>query len=128
MENKIQRAYIKAKAIYEITNDQINRLEADFLASRSRNEKHLYEIDDDSMFDRLNIEFSEVFKDEYAALVKARTDLKQAENDLIAYGLSIIPKKYADILRSSRNIKVRQKMIDLASRIDTGTVPKKYIA
>jgi hypothetical protein len=128
MMNTQQKAYIQAKAIHESANDRMDELEADFLASRGRDEKHIHAIDDDSAFDLLNTEFSEESKEEWAALVRAREDLKQAENDLIAYGLSIIPKKYAEILRSSRNIKVRQEMIELAFRLDIRTVPQKYIA
>jgi hypothetical protein len=126
--NRAQKAYIQAKAAYENTNDYLNQLEAAFLASRGRNEKHIHAIDDDLAFDRLNTEFAEASKDEYAAFDKARENLKQAENDLIAYGLSLIPKQYADMLRTSQNIKARQEMIDLAFRLDTRTVPKKRIA
>jgi hypothetical protein len=131
MMNTTQKAYIKAKAVYERANDRMNELEAAFLASCGRNEKHIYEIDEDPVFDRLNTEFSEVSKIEYAALDNARENLKQAGNDLIAYGLSIMPERYkkeADILRSSRDITVRQKIIDLALRLDTRTVPKRHIA
>jgi hypothetical protein len=129
--NVSQKAYIKAKAVYDCANDRMNQLETAFLASSGRDEKHIWAIDEDSVFDRLNTEFSEVSRDEYAALVKARGDLKQAENDLIAYVLSIMPgeyKKEADILRSCRDIKARQEMIDLALRLDTRTVPQKHIA
>jgi hypothetical protein len=125
--NAVQRAYVKAKTIYEITVDRVNRLEVTFLANRGRAEKHIWCIDDESVFDRLNNEFSEIFKDEETVLFKAQDDLRQAENALVAYGLSIIPgiyKKHADILRSVRDITVRQKIIDLILKLDTRTVPK----
>jgi hypothetical protein len=129
--NAVQKAYMKARAVREAAEDRMNRLEAGFLASRGRAEKHIWMIDDESVFDLLNAEFSESPKHEYEALIKAREDLKQAENALIAYGLSIMPEKYkkeAGILRSSRDITVRRKLIDLAFRLDTGTVPRKYTA
>jgi hypothetical protein len=125
--NAVQKAYIKAQAVYETLTDQMNQLEVVFMMNHSRAEKHIWAIDDESVFDRLNNEFSETFKDEETVLVKARTDLRRAENDLIAYGLSIIPKKYkseADTLRSSRDITVRQKMIELTMNLDKRTVPK----
>jgi hypothetical protein len=126
--NTAQKTYIQAKAVYENTNDHLNQLEAVFLASCGRNEKHIHAIDDDSVFDRLSIEFSEVVKDEYTALDNARKNLKLAENDLIAYGISIMPgryKKEADILRSSRDVTVRQEIIGLTLRLDTRTVPQR---
>jgi hypothetical protein len=126
--NAVQKAYIKAKAVYEMACNRMNQLEAAFLKNHGRTEKHIWAItDDDSVFDRLNNEFSESVKNEEAALVKAREDMRQVENNLIAFGLSIIPKRYkseADILRSSRDITVRQKMIDLTMNLDTRTVPK----
>jgi hypothetical protein len=125
MMNAVQRAYIKAKAVYEMAEGRVNRLEADFLASRGRTEDHIWAIIDDySVFDRLNIEFSEMYQSEEADLFKARDDLKRAEDALIDYGLSIIPKKYADKLRSSRDYKLRQELIDLPMRLDTRTVPQ----
>jgi hypothetical protein len=123
--NTVQRAYAKAKTLYEIAVDLMNRLEADFLANHGRSEKHVWCIlDDESVFNRLNNEFSETFEYEAAVLFKAQDDLRKAENALIAYGLSIIPKKYADILRSTQDITVRQEIIELAFKLDTRTVPK----
>jgi hypothetical protein len=131
MMNAVQKTYMKARAVREAAEDRMNRLEAAFLANRGRAEKHIWMIDDESVFDLLNAEFSKEPKYEYEALIKARDALKQAENDLIAYGLSIMPAKYkkeAEILRSSRDITVRRKLIDLAFRLDAGTVPRKYTA
>jgi hypothetical protein len=105
----------------------MNQLEAAFLVKHGRTEKHIWRIDDESVFDRMNNEFSETFKDEETVLVKAREDMRRSENNLIVFGLSMIPKKYkgeADTLRSSQDIKVRQKIIDLAMRLDTRTIPK----
>jgi hypothetical protein len=39
MQNRVQRAYIKAKAIWESAEDQVSQLEAAFLASHDRTEK-----------------------------------------------------------------------------------------
>jgi hypothetical protein len=131
MMNAVQREYVKAKDVYESANYQIDRLEAAFLASRGRVEKRIYAIDDDSAFEALNVEFAEASKTEWAALVEARENLKQAENDLIAYGISLMPGKYqkeADVLRSCRDVAVRQQMIDLALRLNTRTVPTRHIA
>jgi hypothetical protein len=123
--NTVQKAYIKAKVIYEMTDSRMNQLEVAFLVNHGRSEKHIWAItDDDSVFDRLNNEFSDTHKSEETVLVKARMDLRQAENDLIAYALSIIPSEDADILRSSKDITVRQKIVDLAISLDTRTVPK----
>jgi hypothetical protein len=125
MMNTIQRAYIKAKAFHEAAQVMVNRLETTFLADHGRSEKHIWGIiDDDTVFEQLNNEFSEIHKSEEAVLVKARMDLRQSEDALIAYGLSIVPKKYADILHSSKDIMVRQKIIDLIMTFDIRTVPK----
>jgi hypothetical protein len=83
--NAVQRAYVKAKMIYEITVGRVNRLEAAFLAKHGRTEEHIWCIlNDESVFDRLNAEFSKTFKDEETVLLKARDDLRQAENALVA--------------------------------------------
>jgi hypothetical protein len=127
MMNAVQKAYIKAKAVYETTEGRVNQVEAGFLKNHGRAEKHIWAIDDESVFDRLNNEFSETFKNEETALVKARMDLELVEDALITFGLSIIPSKYkkhADALRSSRDITVRQKIINLTMSLDTRTVPK----
>jgi hypothetical protein len=128
--NAVQRAYIKAKAVHEMAEDRVNELEAAFLASRGRTETNIWEIiDDESALDRLSNEFSEIYSREEADRFKARDDLKRAEDALIAWGLSLIPEKYkkeADILRSSRDYKLRQELIALPLSFDVKSIPRIF--
>jgi hypothetical protein len=63
-------------------------------------------------------------KANFDQILKARELLKQAENALIAYGLSIAPAREREILSRSAetNYTTRQKIIDLVFRLDTKTV------
>jgi hypothetical protein len=127
MMNAVQMKYLKAKASYMAAKEISDELEEAFMAANGRKEKHVWGIHDNyAEFERLCNEFCETYKDEDAVLVRAKIALEKAENDLIAYGLSIIPKEYADILRSSKDHKVRKEMISITIGVDVSTVPKIY--
>jgi hypothetical protein len=54
----------------------------------------------------------------------ARAAVKDAENALIEYGLSIAPVEIRETLRkeSRRILTIRERLIDLVMRLDTRTV------
>lgn len=86
----------------------------------------IYRIDDSEVFDRANREFSELpeVKALWQEILEAEELLKQAEEQLIIYGLSIAPAKEREILAKAAetNYTTRIKIIDLVMRLDVATV------
>lgn len=86
----------------------------------------IYCMEDDAAFEKANEECSALIvaaglEDELNA---ARDALKYAEDRLIAYGLSLAPAHVRATLETEvkRNSSVRQKVLDLAFRLDISTV------
>ena len=83
---------------------------------------------DDGLFRRLTDEFCAMdgvhgMQDD---INRAKAELAKAEDALIEYGLSIVPAGISQTLKGNlHKIKVREKLLDLAFRLDTRTVPRK---
>lgn len=129
--NKQQRAYALAKARVQALDEQNAENEKNFIIeSGYRNPdgsvpEKLYMIDDEEAFERLCNEFDKSGKNLFQEVKIAEKRLRQAEDELIDYALSIVPKSIAEVLdRNRRTWKVRKKLIDAAFRLDTKTVPK----
>lgn len=88
--------------------------------------KRIYCIDNDTVFEKANEECSTLIRaagleDELNA---ARAELKTAEDHLIMYGLSLAPTEIRATLEKGvkDHLAVRQKVLDLAFRLDTSTI------
>jgi phospholipid N-methyltransferase len=98
--------------------------EQDFIKNNRLSVKSLLEVEDDKEFDRLNEKFYLENTGIEDSVIQAREALKEKEDALIAYALSIIPVKIADQLRHGLHIIVfRQKVIDTIMQLDSRTVP-----
>lgn len=124
--NNQQRAYITAKAAMEAAENILIGREKSFLEHRGRKEDRLHEIEDETDFDSLLIEFYE--DPEIVAMeedLQAKRDtMRAAEDRLIVYALGIAPAGVRETLRNgaATQIKIRQKLLDLAMKLDTKTV------
>jgi len=130
--NTEQRTYMLAKAHLETLEGMQSGMEREYLAAQGiTNEdgetpQAIYCIDDGETFDRINQEFSELpeAKALWQEILEAEELLKQAEEQLIIYGLSIAPAKEREILAKAAetNYTTRIKIIDLVMRLDVATV------
>lgn len=133
--NKQQKAYLQAKAVLETLELQERELEYKYILDHNIiNEdgsipKQIFCIDNDEVFDKANQELAKITEQSglWQKILDAREILKQAENDLIEYGLSIIPTTHASeketLTRASKtDYTTRKKIIDLVFRLDTSTV------
>ena len=130
--NRIQRAYMLAKANLGALEDIEKEIERKYIADHNITNaggevpERIYCIDDESVFDKANSECSDMpeSKANFADILEARELLEQAENALIAYGLSIAPAREREILTRSAetNYTIRRKIIDLVLRLDASTV------
>lgn len=129
--NTQQRAYALARANAEAVAEQMREHEAQFIRDRGIKNpdgaipESLYMIEDEQTF----LDACEAYEHHpsnlYAEHNKAMELLRQAEDALIDYALSIVPAGVAATLRPVRDKpKYRKQMLDLAFRLNTRTVPK----
>lgn len=133
--NRQQKAYTLAKAIVELLKERQEAAEQRYIAEKGIvNEDGtipfvIYCIDDSEVFDKANLEFSELpeSKANWIELMQAEDSLKAAEERLIKFGLNIIPvemEAIKQILTKSykTNYTIRLQLIDLIFRLDAETV------
>lgn len=136
--NSAQRAYLLARAHLQALRNMAGEMEKAYIAAKGIRNKDgtipawICSIDDRMTFDQANEETSAeiegcgLWKD----ILEAEETLKTAEDDLIAYGLSLVPASTRAILE--RGVKesytVRMKVIDVVVRLDVSTVPGKGVA
>lgn len=130
--NAEQRAYMLAKAHLETLKGIQDDMEGKYIAEQGIKNLNgeiptrIYCIDDSEVFPRANHEFSELpeAKALWQEILEAEKLLKQAEEQLITYGLSIAPAKQREILAraAETNYTTRTKIIDLVMRLDVATV------
>lgn len=130
--NSQQARYITAQSLFNLIENTMKHEEEKFLNLKcvvnpdGSVPKRLYAIDNEELFDLYNNEFASLITesgllDEY---LHAKDELRQAENELIAYALSIIPKKISKNLSESARINcmVREKIIETVLKFDTETL------
>ena len=132
MMNNEQIAYMAAKALYETEAQTQKSLEKAWLKSiGAKNEDgttpdSLWAYDGpEEDFDRIYTAYENSISMQAAAMRVdlALKDLKQAEEKLVDFALSIAPANIRDVLQANRRKwKVRQKIIDLAFRLDASTL------
>lgn len=128
--NNQQKAYATARANFEAISELSNKNEAKFISELGIINQNgsipdrLFKIDDIDVFDSVCESFylsPLCLDDEYKA---AEKELRQAEDLLIEYALSLVPPNIAGVLRElSNSIQTRQQLIDLTFRLDSSTVP-----
>ena len=132
--NQYQKAYLQAKALADTLSQQCVDLEKKYLREHPIVNPDgdvatvLYAIEDEQQFNTALDEFDALLKengDLNTRYCEAKEALFKAENDLIAYGLSILPApiraKFTD--SALRRLLIREKFIDLVLRLDTSTIP-----
>jgi len=136
--NKYQADYIAKKEICKALTAQCAKIERDYILSHNIVNKDgvvpvaLWLIDDDETFKKACDDIGD--KLDEVGSCEAEKALKIAEDNLIRYGLSIMPvfmKKEKQILENAcfglngyyRDIKTRVEMIDCTMKFDTSTVP-----
>ena len=129
--NDIQKRYAEAKAVCDAVAQEQKENEAKFIqVSGYKNPdgsvpKVLYQIEDDSEFDRLCEEYEASPLNVCERLVEAEQVLRDAENKVIDFGLSLAPQNVREVLGARRDVvSVREKLIDFAFRLDTRTLPR----
>ena len=120
--NKIQRAYMIAKAHVQEIESRQEEIEKKYIADNGivnpdgSTPEFLWCMDDDAAFDKANEAVSALISAAglESGLNAARADLKSAEDRLIAYGLSLAPASVRATLERGvkQNATIRQKVID----------------
>ncbi len=133
--NSAQRAYILAKALLQALEDKEAEIEKAYIVAKGiRNADgtipaRIYCIDDMETFDRANEETAAEVEGSglWADILEAREALKNAEDAMVAYGISLAPASIRATLERGvkENYTIRQKMIDMVFRLDVSTVPGK---
>lgn len=135
MMNAEQKAYALARAAYQLAKDEIKRYEQDFIVRENVHNQdgsvpdHIWALDtdfDEDYFDGLcdKLYAEEGFRALCDAETEAYKNLQAAEDKLIDFSLSLpMPADVRKTLSEHRkDYKVRDRLIDLAFRLDTRTV------
>ncbi|MGN0269064.1 MAG: hypothetical protein ACI4CX_00045 [Candidatus Weimeria sp.] len=131
MMNKQQMEYLKAKKALSYEDRQQQKNEREFLRVNGyRNQdgsvpEEIYLYDNDAKFDQCWAEFEVSEYNHYALVREAQARLHKAEEGLIDYALSLMPafatQYKLELEKERNNPKIREKLIDLAFRLDPGT-------
>lgn len=132
--NKIQKTYATAKAYYETIEESMKEYERDWIIKNGikrldgTTPVHLWQLvldEEEKMF----LDYSERLDNDsdYQSLMDekriARKLLHESEECLIDFGLSVAPSGIRETLEKGRtNLKIREKLIDLAFRLDARTI------
>ena len=133
--NAVQLAYAEAKAANEAAAEAYDEAEQKYIQTHGiKNEdgttpRHIWSVEcPEDEWDAINEaagedpEISEAWKIRGAA----EDILRTAEDALIEWSLSIIPAGLRETLEpAKKQYKVREKLIDLAFRLDARTVPQR---
>ena len=130
--NKQQMAYAVARAKLEALEEVANEREMAFIMENAIENpdgsipKHLWCMEDEDAFNVANTEFGRIMTESglEADLNAARRLLHKAEDDRIAYGLSLAPERVRKTLEKSARTdwKTREKILELTFRLDPVTV------
>ena len=133
--NRQQRAYAEAKAAKEAAAEMYDEAEQKYIQTHGiknadgTTPRHIWAVDcPEDEWDALNEEAYEDPELKEAADLKsaAMAALLQAENELVDWSLSIIPEGLRATLEpAKKQYKVREKLIDVAFRLDARTVPQR---
>ncbi len=129
--NDTQKKYAEAKALKEAIQKTIDETEEALIKELGivngdgSVPARIFMIDDEKDFDKVCEEFERQHSDLNDDLNAASDALISAEDALIDWGLSITPAWVQEKLGAHRKeCKIRTKLIDLAFRLDSRTIPK----
>lgn len=132
--NTQQKNYMKAKAIVDALKAQAETIEQEYIRSHNiinsngETPKAIFCIDNEEVFNQANEATAPAL--DALEIYKAEKILREAEDDLIRYGLSIAPAKEREVLSNrcfglngqTILLNIRKSVIDLAFRLDVSTV------
>lgn len=126
--NEEQIAYAVAKAQLEALEEAANERETAYIVENTIKNpdgsipKHLWCMEDEDAFNVANTELGRIMTESGldAELNAARRLLHKAEDELIAYGLSLAPERVRKTLEESARTdwKTREKILELTFRLD----------
>ncbi len=129
--NKLQETYALAKARLQAVKEQQDQNIAEFIKNSGYvNDdgtipKQFWMMDDEEKFEVLSTSFEATSGNLFHKVRAAEISLREAEDALIDFGLSFTPVEVRDTLNRNRNHwKFREKIINLAFRLDTATIGK----
>lgn len=129
--NAVQKKYAEAKALKEAIQKTIDETEEALIKELGivngdgSVPARIFMIDDEKDFDKVCEEFERQHSDLNDDLNAASDALISAEDALIDWGLSIAPAWVQEKLGAHRKeYKIRTKLIDMAFRLDSRTIPK----
>ena len=130
--NSIQRGYMVSKALVDTLEAEEQRRDHQYIIDHDIHNPdgsvpdYVWCMDDEEAFSKANEELGkiEVESGLQDKINVAREALKIAEAKLIKYGLSIAPAHEREVLTEAvkKDYKVREKVLDLALRLDVSTV------
>ena len=128
--SRAQETYLLAKANLEVLETQEKELERNYIVdngikgSDGTIPEYIYCIDDETVFDKANAEFSKIVEDSglWAKILEAREFLKEAEQNMIVWGLNRVKKDlpakaYETLLKGMKEYTTRCKLIDLSLKV-----------
>ena len=132
--NVQQKNYARTKALVDALKEEERRIEQAYIKEHNivnpdgTIPERIYCIDNEDVFNQANEETAPAI--DALGLYEAEKLLREAEDDLIRFGLSIAPAKERKILsdlcfgRNGHyvNVNVREKVLDLAFRLDVSTI------
>lgn len=130
--NREQRNYMMAKATYDSIVAVHEEEEAKYLRHLGivnpdgTIPERIWMIDDDAVFETVQQNRAESDREYDEVRNTARDALRRAEDELIAYALSIAPAGIRETLDrgAKTQVSVREKLLELAFHLDTRTVPR----
>jgi hypothetical protein len=133
--NELQTAYALALAAYQCFESAEADHERAYCAANGLLDtdgnpaQRIFHLND-ADFDAANEAFTAEMEAFYTEMHAARDRLQGAEDDLVSYGLSIMPASLSrerDLLAAAakNSIITRRKIIELAFRLDSRTVPRQ---
>ena len=133
--NAQQKLYTVAKAYLETLKDEELKIERDYMLQHNIVNKNgntpyaVYTIDNQVTFDKANREIADIIEDSglWASIIEAEKSLKEAEEELITFGLSIMPSKNLNEKKAleisiKENFTARLKLLNLIIKLDTITI------
>lgn len=132
MMNKIQKRYAEAKAVLQTYEEMEVDIEKKYIAENGiKNEDggtptRVYCIDDEDVFDKANEETEKIIQESglEEKINSARKNLKDAEDRMIKFALSVAPASIKGTLERGvkENYAIRKKLIDYTFQLDTSTL------
>jgi hypothetical protein len=133
--NKQQVEYLAAKAMVTTLDVEYKQVDIDYIKANNivnadgEVPRAVYAIDDQEVFDKANAETSLITNKSglWASILEARKSLTASEENLLAFGLALLPSFNAEEKATlekaaATDYTMRLKIIDLIMKLNTKTV------